>query len=651
MKIRGIALIMALTLLLCLTAGVSSAENTSTTELFEKGNLSLQQEKYGDAISAFKQVVELDPKDATAWFKLGGSYLQNGNFSNAYYSYQNATTINPDYGDAWAMIGYTLLYAMIPPDATGALNALEKAQSNLKDDVGVKINLGIANLLSGNSDAATKIFEEITQADPKNERAWYWLGITRSDNGKLEEGLEAYTKAVEIKPDYKDAWFAKGDVEGYLGKPNESEVSFNKLLDIKGDYAEPFKSAEANDAEVYYRLGVIQYNNNNIEEASKDFDKAIELDPTNHNALYYKGRIQFDQNDFTGARTSFNKALALKSDFANAQYWLARVDLKDKQFEAGIEGLKNATSTDSNLTDAWYFLGGVQGDTGAFEDAVASFTKLTEISPQFADAWYFKGLDEYQLLKLDETKDSLEHALNLTSTTFTPDMQANAWWILGMINTENGDSEAAASSFNQTVALNSTNSPGWNAYAISLNDLKKYDEALKAVEQAISIDKVPEYYYNKGAILRNMNQTEEAIKAYDEAIALDPQPRVYMSKGMAQMKLGQDDKAVESFDAGLKLDETLAVLWYNKAGALYNLGKYDDAMTAVNKALELDSSYEVAQKLKEQLSSKTGGSVENTTPSERFNSASEEKLNITQSVGATPTRATSDFNNPSKKST
>lgn len=151
MKIRGIASIMALALLLCFTAGVSAAENTSTTELFEKGNQSLQQEKYGDAISAFKQVVELDPKDATAWFKLGGSYLQNGNFSNAYDAYQNATTVNPDYADAWAMIGYTLLYAMVPPDAAGALTALEKAQSSLKDDVGVIIgklrNYGIRTAL------------------------------------------------------------------------------------------------------------------------------------------------------------------------------------------------------------------------------------------------------------------------------------------------------------------------------------------------------------------------------------------------------------------------------------------------------------------------------------------------------------------------
>ena len=38
----------------------------------------------------------------------------------------------------------------------------------------------------------------------------------------------------------------------------------------------------------------------------------------------------------------------------------------------------------------------------------------------------------------------------------------------GMINTENGDSEAAATSFNQSVAFNASNSAGWNAYGISL---------------------------------------------------------------------------------------------------------------------------------------------------------------------------------------
>ncbi|MDD1727518.1 MAG: tetratricopeptide repeat protein [Methanospirillum sp.] len=660
MKIRDIASIMALALLLCLTAGVSSAENTSTTQLFEMGNQSIQQEKWEDAITAFKQVVELDPQDSTAWFKLGGSYFQNGNVSDAYYAYQNATTINPEYGNAQAMVGFVLLYGMVPPDAAGAVTALEKAVSLIPDDTGVKINYGIANLLTGNSEAAQKTFEELTQADPKNERAWYWLGVTRSDSAKLEEGLEAYNKAVEINPEYKDAWFAKADVEGYLGKQNESETSFNTLLSIKGDYAEPFKTTAANDAEVYYRLGVIQFNNNNLEDAAKNFDKSIELDATNHNAWYYKGRIQFENNDLAGARTSLDKAIALKPEFANALYWKARVDIRDNQYPVAIEELINATTIDSNLTDAWYFLGGIQGDSGSFEDAAASFTKLTELRPEFADAWYFKGLDEYQLLKLTETKDSLEHALNLTSDTFTPDMQANAWWIVGLINTENGDTEAAASAFNQSVAQNGTFSGAWNAYGTTLNDLKKYDEALAAIEQALSIDKdTSEYWYNKGNIQRNMNKTEDALKSYDEAITIEPEPRVWNSKGMALMQLGQDDKAVEAFDSGLKLDETLAVLWFNKAGALYNLGKFTEASEAVEKALALDSSYEAAINLKEQLAGKEGSSADNSTSVENNSTTSSsetESFNITpenlntsvNKVQAKPTLSKSDFSSLSE---
>ena len=253
MKFSGIALVVTLAFLSCFVAGIASAENTTTTDLFEKGNLSIKAEKWDDAIDAFKQVTEQDPQNSVAWFKLGGSYLQNGNVSDAYDAYQKATGINPDYADAWAMTGYVLLYGMTPPDAAGALAAYEKAVTTLGSDPGVQINYGIATLLNNDYEKAESIFKSLTESDPKNERAWYWYGITLSDSGKLQEGLDAYTKAVEINPKYKDALYAKGDVEGFLGKQDESEKTFDTLLGIEGDYAEPFKSTAANDAEVYYR--------------------------------------------------------------------------------------------------------------------------------------------------------------------------------------------------------------------------------------------------------------------------------------------------------------------------------------------------------------------------------------------------------------
>lgn len=627
MNFSVLSLIMASALLLCYTAGVVYAEDTPASDWFEKGNTSIQQQKWGDAITAFKNVVQEDPQNATAWFKLGGSYLNNGNASEAYDAFVNATTINPDYANAWANIGFVKLFDLIPPDAAGALEALKKATPLFADDPGVQINYGIANLLNKDSAEAEKTFEELTQSDPENSRAWYWLGITRSDSGKLQEGLDAYTKAVEINPLYKDAWYAKGDVEGFLGLQNESEKTFDTLLAIEGDYAEPFKSAEANDAEVYFRKGVIQLNLGNNEEALTNFDKAIELNPNHQNALYYRGFMLFQQNDLAGARTALEKAIELKDQFANAWYYLGRVEIRELNFPTAIEDLTKATEIDSNMTDAWYFLGGILGDTDSVSEAIAAFDKVNELNPEYADAWYFKGLNQHRLEQNAEATDSFERALNLTSATFTPDLQSNAWYLIGLAQTIDGLTEDAVQAFNKSVALNESDTIAWNAYGTSLNDLKKYEEALGAFEKSVSLnDKDATAWYNKGNVERNLNESDKALTSYEKAIELDPQPRVWNSKGMALMQLGKNEDAIKAFDSGLKLDENLAVLWYNKAGALINLARYDEAMEAVDKAIALDSEYQAAVTLKEQIASKQGTPSEGSPKDVNFNFTPDDSL-------------------------
>ena len=658
MKFSDISLTIALALLLCCIAGVVSANETPVSDWFEKGNASIQQQKWGDAIEAFQNAVKEDPQNAEAWFKLGGSYLNNGNASEAYDAYLNATTIKPDYADAWANIGFVKLYDVVPPDAAGALEALKKATSAVEEDAGVKINYGIANLLTQNSAEAEAIFDELTQADPKNIRAWYWLGVTRSDSGKLQEGLDAYTKAVEINPVYKDAWFAKGDVEGFLGLQNESEKSFDTLLAIEGDYAEPFKSSETNDAEVYFRKGVIQLNLGNDAEAMTNFDKAVELNPNHHNAQYYRGFMLFLQNDLTGARTALEKAVELKDQFANAWYYLGRINLKEMSFPTAVENLQKATEIDSNLTDAWYYLGGILGDTDAVTEAIAAFDKVNELNPEYADAWYFKGLNQYRLEQRTEATDSFERALNLTSASFTPDLQANALYLIGLTQTEAGNTEGAAQSFNKSVALNETDDVAWNAYGTALNDLNKYEEALGAFEKAVSLNENDATaWYNKGNVERNLNETDTALTSYDKAISIDPLPRVWNSKGMALIQIGRNEDAVAAFDSGLKLDENMATLWYNKAGALVNLGRYDEAMEAVDKAIVLDPEYQAAIALKEQIASK-GGITSNSTSGEALlnftpddaiiqddGTNKTEENNSTIEFNTTPALAKSVFNN------
>jgi tetratricopeptide (TPR) repeat protein len=98
----------------------------------------------------------------------------------------------------------------------------------------------------------------------------------------------------------------------------------------------------------------------------------------------------------------------------------------------------------------------------------------------------------------------------------------------------------------------------WLNEGIALYDLKRYDEALVAYEQAIRLD--PNFaiaYYGKGVALRNLKRYDEAIAAYEQAIRLDPNFAIaYYSKGLALDRLGQSKEAKQAYDKARQLGYT-----------------------------------------------------------------------------------------------
>ncbi len=67
---------------------------------------------------------------------------------------------------------------------------------------------------------------------------------------------------------------------------------------------------------------------------------------------------------------------------------------------------------------------------------------------------------------------------------------------------------------------------------------------------------------------------------------------------MALLTLEKFENALKTFEDAIALDNTKADLWAQKALALHNLNRNDEALMAINKALSLDQSWQYAIDLK-----------------------------------------------------
>ena len=96
----------------------------------------------------------------------------------------------------------------------------------------------------------------------------------------------------------------------------------------------------------------------------------------------------------------------------------------------------------------------------------------------------------------------------------------------------------------------------------------------------------------KGDYLCSQAKYDEAIKAYDEAIWIDPyNVDAWNGKGNALYQQGKYKASIKAYDMvikhTIKSDPKLALAWYNKSIALKALGRIGEADAALAKAKEL----------------------------------------------------------------
>jgi tetratricopeptide (TPR) repeat protein len=176
--------------------------------------------------------------------------------------------------------------------------------------------------------------------------------------------------------------------------------------------------------------GVAHWKKTKFDDAIRDFDKSIEIDPRYAFAWSNKGGVLNDLHKYDEALFAVDKAIEIDPQLAFA--WVNKGNALRNQgkFDDALQAVERAIELDPNLAAAqnvrnliqetrknpentWINKGAALDKQGKFDEAHQAFEKAIELNPKSALAWSNKGLMLFKLNKNGEALLAVDNATEL----------------------------------------------------------------------------------------------------------------------------------------------------------------------------------------------------------------------------------------------
>ena len=170
---------------------------------------------------------------------------------------------------------------------------------------------------------------------------------------------------------------------------------------------------------------------------------------------------------------------------------------------------------------------------------------------------------------------------------------ARAYLHLGQLLEANGEIEEAISNYSKSLERDPTLSVAWLLLGNSLRHSNKYKDAGAALEKALELTEKNDpagqstVLFALGLNFYDQDEYELALEYSRQAVGLDQNPSLYVLIGDCLYLLNREDEALSAFDKAIELDPNSLQAWIGKAETLESGDRLEDALGAIDYALIL----------------------------------------------------------------
>lgn len=302
---------------------------------------------------------------------------------------------------------------------------------------------------------------------------------------------------------------------------------------------------------------------------------------------------------------------ALEYDNALASFEAARAAGEDERLICRGEGLaymgktmyleaaqalENALSYSNgrvvNLDyDVNYYLATAYYKQGELQKAIDVYSAIVALKPEEADAWYLRGVIYTQQGKLDQAKEDFDKTIQLNSTNY--DRLIDIYGVL-----VEGEYKETGQEYLQTAMDTGTkNMTNFEKGRICYY-LEDYENARTYLEKARD-DSGYEAVLFLGRTYETLGDNNYAISVYNNFLESNgPNAQVLNQLGLCKMQTGDYEAALNAFQSAMNIEGNgmMQILKMNEVIAYEQLGQYKKASVLMDSYLQTYPDDEVAQR-------------------------------------------------------
>jgi len=461
------------------------------------------------------------------------------------------------------------------------------------------------------------------------------------DEGAYEEALAACRRAVEIAPELAEARAMAGRCLAYLNRVDEAERELLKALDTDRDcveawfglafvswlraddreavgYLERARRLAPDDEAVLAQLIGTYGNVGRFDEAERLYAEAVGIHPDSAEIPYHWGLVLFKQGRYDQAIDAWRRAAEADDEYPELHLSMARALAARGDLDRAHEELERELALYPESREARLALGGYHLQHGEPKRAVEVYRELLAEAEDDSRVHLDLGV---ALMHLGHDAKARKHLLRALELSPSDPL------ILSHLASA-GHSRPAMTRAARVLRRALREEPHRDELYRNLSSLfageGRFDEAEDQLRQAMAFSgRAHELENDLGVLLAIQGKFDEARDAFDRGLAARPDDLpLRINRALIESDLGRRDLALEQLGAIARdnpenldalgnlssvlleveqVEPSLAVAermcrlapfdprgYYLTGRALYDLGRYDEAERALDRAARLD---------------------------------------------------------------